>query len=95
MKNNIFLAEEVSEHDECVLKYLKIVEWWRIDDLKRFRLEFSFDTNSYFRNSVLAKICYMTDKMVSRKMLDTEAPQGKVIKDAKTQDYLGSLPKGS
>ena len=35
----------------------------------------------------------MTNKMVSRKMLDIEAPQGKVVKDAKKTRLYGEFSR--
>ncbi|XP_076884986.1 nucleosome assembly protein 1;2-like [Bidens hawaiensis] len=61
MKNNEILAEEISERDEEALKYLKDIKWCRIDDPKGFKLEFFFDTNPFFKNSVLTKTYHMID----------------------------------
>ncbi|XVF74406.1 hypothetical protein PTKIN_Ptkin13bG0108000 [Pterospermum kingtungense] len=61
MKTNEILAEEISERDEGALKYLKDIKWSRIDDPKGFKLEFFFDSNPYFKNSVLTKIYHMVD----------------------------------
>ncbi|KAF5776868.1 putative nucleosome assembly protein (NAP) [Helianthus annuus] len=62
MKTNEILAEEISERDEDALKYLKDIKWCRIDDPKGFKLEFFFDTNPYFKNSVLTKVYHMIDE---------------------------------
>ncbi|XP_030439942.1 nucleosome assembly protein 1;2-like [Syzygium oleosum] len=59
---SIVLAEEITESDEGALKYLKDIKRCRIDDPKGFKLEFLFDTNLYFKNSVLTKIYHMIDK---------------------------------
>ncbi|XP_076920950.1 nucleosome assembly protein 1;2-like [Bidens hawaiensis] len=61
MKTNEILSEEISERDEGALKYLKDIKWCRIDDPKGFKLEFFFDTNPYFKNSVLTKVYHMID----------------------------------
>ncbi|XVE88714.1 hypothetical protein DITRI_Ditri19aG0091100 [Diplodiscus trichospermus] len=61
MKTNEILAEEISERDEGALKYLKDIKWGRIDDPKGFKLEFLFDSNPYFKNSVLTKTYHMVD----------------------------------
>ncbi|KAL8217353.1 hypothetical protein R6Q57_020726 [Mikania cordata] len=45
----------ISEQDEKNLKYLKDIKWCRIDDRKGFKLEFFFDINPFFKNSVLTK----------------------------------------
>ncbi|KAH7857340.1 hypothetical protein Vadar_011508 [Vaccinium darrowii] len=52
MKTNEVLAEEISERDEEALKYLKNIKWCRLDNPKGFKLEFFFDTNPFFKNSV-------------------------------------------
>ncbi|XWS20149.1 hypothetical protein CRYUN_Cryun31cG0075800 [Craigia yunnanensis] len=61
MKTNEILAEEISERDEGSLKYLKDVIWGRINDRKGFKLEFCFDSNPYFKNSILTKTYHMVD----------------------------------
>ncbi|KAM0969831.1 hypothetical protein ACFX13_018292 [Malus domestica] len=62
MKNNEVLAEEISERDEGALKYLRDIKWFRIDNPKGFKLEFYFDTNPFFKNSVLTKTYHMIDE---------------------------------
>ncbi|XP_071715969.1 nucleosome assembly protein 1;2-like [Rutidosis leptorrhynchoides] len=62
MKTNEILAEEISERDEDALKYLKDIKWIRINDPKGFKLEFFFDTNPYFKNSLLTKVYHMIDE---------------------------------
>ncbi|XP_038710268.1 nucleosome assembly protein 1;3-like isoform X2 [Tripterygium wilfordii] len=62
MKNNEVLAQKISERDEGALKYLKDIKWCRIDDPKGFKLEFIFEPNLYFKNSVLTKIYQMIDE---------------------------------
>ncbi|KAH6830756.1 nucleosome assembly protein 1 [Perilla frutescens var. hirtella] len=61
MKTNDILAEEISERDEEALKYLSDIKWCRLDNPKGFKLEFFFDTNPFFKNSVLTKTYYMID----------------------------------
>ncbi|KAL5757512.1 hypothetical protein ACOSP7_020123 [Xanthoceras sorbifolium] len=61
MKNNLILADEILERDEEALKYLKDIKWCRTDDPKGFKLEFLFDPNPYFKNSVLTKTYDMID----------------------------------
>lgn len=61
MKTNEVLAEEISERDEEALKFLKDIKWCRIDNPKGFKLEFFFDTNPFFKNSVLTKTYHMID----------------------------------
>uniref|UniRef100_A0A2N9HJT3 Nucleosome assembly protein n=1 Tax=Fagus sylvatica TaxID=28930 RepID=A0A2N9HJT3_FAGSY len=74
MKTNEVLAEEITERDEEALKHLKDIKWCRIDDPKGFKLEFFFDTNSYFKNSVLTKTYHMIDddEPILEKAIGTE-----------------------
>ncbi|KAK8547246.1 hypothetical protein V6N13_097962 [Hibiscus sabdariffa] len=62
MKNNEVLSEEITERDEGALKYLKDIKWYRVEDPKGFKLEFYFDTNPYFKNTVLTKTYHMIDE---------------------------------
>ncbi|CAA0814615.1 Unknown protein [Striga hermonthica] len=62
MKTNEILAEEISERDEEALKFLKDIKWSRIDDPKGFKLEFYFDTNPFFKNTLLTKTYHMVDE---------------------------------
>ena len=50
------------ECDEEALKFLKDIKWCRIDVLKGFKLEFFFDTNPFFKNSVLTKMYHTIDE---------------------------------
>ncbi|WMV35014.1 hypothetical protein MTR67_028399 [Solanum verrucosum] len=61
MLNNEILAEEISEYDEGALAFLKDIKWCRVNDPKGFKLEFFFDTNPFFKNSVLTKTYLMVD----------------------------------
>jgi nucleosome assembly protein 1-like 1 len=58
----IIVQLQIQERDEAVLKYLKDIKWTRIADPKGFKLEFFFDTNPFFKNSVLTKIYHMVDE---------------------------------
>ncbi|OEL34352.1 Nucleosome assembly protein 1-1 [Dichanthelium oligosanthes] len=62
MKTNEVLSEEIQERDEPALKYLKDIKWSRIEDPKGFKLEFFFDTNPFFKNSILTKTYHMVDE---------------------------------
>ncbi|KAG0512798.1 hypothetical protein BDA96_10G045300 [Sorghum bicolor] len=62
LKTNEVLSEEIQERDEPALKYLKDIKWSRIEDPKGFKLEFFFDTNPFFKNSVLTKTYHMVDE---------------------------------
>ncbi|GFZ04279.1 nucleosome assembly protein 1;2 [Actinidia rufa] len=74
MKTNEVLSEEVSERDEEALKYLKDIKWCRIDNPKGFKLEFFFDTNPFFKNTVLTKTYHMIDddEPILEKAIGTE-----------------------
>eukprot|EP01018_Ginkgo_biloba_P036226 Gb_41264 [translate_table: standard] len=61
MKTNEVLAAQITDHDEDALKYLRDIRWYRIDDPKGFKLDFYFDTNPYFSNSMLSKAYHMID----------------------------------
>ncbi|KAL9399321.1 hypothetical protein Peur_008282 [Populus x canadensis] len=93
MKNNEVLAEEITERDEGALKYLKDIKWCRIEDPKGFKLEFFFDTNPYFKNSVLTKTYHMIDEdePILEKAIGTEIEwyPGKCL----TQKLLKKKPK--
>ncbi|KAL9245948.1 hypothetical protein vseg_019541 [Gypsophila vaccaria] len=72
MKTNEVLVDSIQEQDQEALKYLKDIKWCRIDvpkdDNKKgeategFKLEFFFDTNPFFENSVLTKTYLMIDE---------------------------------
>ncbi|XP_050218115.1 nucleosome assembly protein 1;3 isoform X1 [Mercurialis annua] len=93
MKNNEVLAEEITERDEGALKYLKDIKWCRIDDPKGFKLDFFFDTNPYFKNTVLTKTYHMIDEdePILEKAIGTEIEwyPGKCL----TQKLLKKKPK--
>ncbi|GLT73254.1 hypothetical protein SLA2020_451260 [Shorea laevis] len=96
MKTNEVLAEEISERDEGALKYLKDIKWCRIDNPKGFKLDFFFDPNPYFKNSVLTKTYHMIDEdePILEKAIGTEIEwlPGKSL----TQKILKKKPrKGS
>jgi nucleosome assembly protein 1-like 1 len=93
MKTNEILAEEISERDEEALKYLKDIKWCRLDNPKGFKLEFFFDTNPFFKNSVLTKIYHMVDddEPILEKAIGTDIEwyPGKCL----TQKILKKKPK--
>eukprot|EP00475_Leptophrys_vorax_P009542 TRINITY_DN1631_c0_g1_i1.p1 TRINITY_DN1631_c0_g1~~TRINITY_DN1631_c0_g1_i1.p1 ORF type:complete len:369 (+),score=79.29 TRINITY_DN1631_c0_g1_i1:283-1389(+) len=63
MKNNDILAEQITPRDESALKYLKDIRWSQLgDEQKGFKLEFHFDVNPYFKNTVLTKTYLMIDE---------------------------------
>ncbi|KAH7858763.1 hypothetical protein Vadar_027731 [Vaccinium darrowii] len=93
MKTNEVLAEEISERDEEALKYLKDIKWCRLDNPKGFKLEFFFETNPFFSNSVLTKTYHMIDddEPILEKAIGTEIEwyPGKCL----TQKILKKKPK--
>ncbi|WJX28347.1 Nucleosome assembly protein 1 [Trifolium repens] len=93
MKNNDVLSEEITERDEGALKFLKDIKWTRIEDPKGFKLEFFFDSNPYFSNSVLTKTYHMVDEdePILEKAIGTEIQwlPGKCL----TQKVLKKKPK--
>ncbi|CAL9104803.1 unnamed protein product [Musa textilis] len=93
MKTNEVLAEEIQERDEEALKYLKDIKWCRIVDPKGFKLEFFFDPNPYFKNTVLTKTYHMIDEdePILEKAIGTEIEwfPGKCL----TQKILKKKPK--
>ncbi|KAL2555242.1 Nucleosome assembly protein 1-2 [Forsythia ovata] len=93
MKNNEVLAEEISEHDEAALKFLKDIKWSRVDNPKGFQLTFHFDANPYFKNSILTKTYHMVDEdePILEKAIGTEIEwyPGKCL----TQKILKKKPK--
>ncbi|KAL3825295.1 hypothetical protein ACJIZ3_021324 [Penstemon smallii] len=93
MKNNEVISEEISERDEGALKFLKDIKWSRVDNPKGFKLEFYFDTNPFFKNSVLTKTYHMIDEdePILEKALGTEIEwyPGKCL----TQKILKKKPK--
>ncbi|XP_073006969.1 nucleosome assembly protein 1;2-like [Typha latifolia] len=93
MKTNEVLAEEIQERDEGALKYLKDIKWCRIDNPKGFKLEFFFDPNPYFKDSVLTKTYHMIDEdePILEKAIGTEIEwlPGKCL----TQKVLKKKPK--
>ncbi|KAI3873553.1 hypothetical protein MKX03_018191, partial [Papaver bracteatum] len=63
MKTNEVLREEIKEQDEDALKYLKDIKRCEIEEgeSKGFKIEFLFDTNPYFSNTVLTKTYHLID----------------------------------
>ncbi|XP_021910964.1 nucleosome assembly protein 1;3-like, partial [Carica papaya] len=93
MKNNEVLSDEITERDEGALHYLKDIKWCRIENPKGFKLEFFFDNNPYFKNSVLTKTYHMIDEdePILEKAIGTEIEwyPGKCL----TQKILKKKPK--
>lgn len=41
---------------------MKDIKWYRIDNPKGFKLEFHFNTNPFFKNTLLTKTYHMIDE---------------------------------
>ncbi|KMZ59725.1 hypothetical protein ZOSMA_65G00570 [Zostera marina] len=59
--SNDMLSCEINDDDKEVLKYVKDIKCSKLEDANGFKLEFYFDTNPFFSNSVLSKLYFMTD----------------------------------
>ncbi|GKD47207.1 nucleosome assembly protein 1;4, partial [Tanacetum coccineum] len=95
MKNNEITAEEITERDEKALKHLKDIKWCRMDDPKGFKLEFFFDTNPLFTNSVLTKgahviltLCMTTIEWLPGKCLTQKILKKKPKKGSKNPKHI-------
>ncbi|KAJ6706567.1 NUCLEOSOME ASSEMBLY PROTEIN 14 ISOFORM X1 [Salix purpurea] len=55
MKTHEVLAAEIEEQDEGALKFINDIKWSRLQNPEGFKLEFYFNPNPYFKNSVLTK----------------------------------------
>lgn len=53
---------QITERDEGALVYLKDIKWCKIEEPKGFKLEFFFDQNPYFKNTLLTKAYHMIDE---------------------------------
>lgn len=62
MTNNEILRVQITERDEDALKFLKDIKWSRLDEGKGFKLDFFFNENPFFKNTVLTKTYYMVDE---------------------------------
>ncbi|KAG0502423.1 hypothetical protein HPP92_002495 [Vanilla planifolia] len=93
MKTNEVLSEEIHQRDEDALKYLNDIKWFKLDDPKGFKLEFYFNPNPYFKNTVLTKTYHMIDEdePILEKAIGTEIDwlPGKCL----TQKVLKKKPK--
>ncbi|CAH8377235.1 unnamed protein product [Eruca vesicaria subsp. sativa] len=93
LKNNDVISEEITERDEGALIYLKDIKWCNIEEPKGFKLEFFFDQNPYFKNTLLTKTYHMIyeDEPMLEKAIGTEIDwyPGKCL----TQKILKKKPK--
>ncbi|PNT43210.2 hypothetical protein POPTR_003G021400v4 [Populus trichocarpa] len=63
MKTHEVLAAEIKGRDEGALKFINDIKWSRLQDSEGFRLEFYFNPNTYFKNSVLTKTYRIIDEL--------------------------------
>ncbi|CAA3012022.1 Nucleosome assembly NAP-1, partial [Olea europaea subsp. europaea] len=52
----------ISEHDEAAPRFLKDIKLSRVDNPKGVQLTFHFDTNPYFKNSILTTTYHLIDE---------------------------------
>eukprot|EP00244_Chara_vulgaris_P007151 TRINITY_DN267_c0_g1_i1.p1 TRINITY_DN267_c0_g1~~TRINITY_DN267_c0_g1_i1.p1 ORF type:complete len:369 (+),score=102.86 TRINITY_DN267_c0_g1_i1:335-1441(+) len=62
MKNFDMIGEMITARDEPALKYVRDVKWNRLEDGKSFKIDFLFNENPYFSNSVLSKTYHMIEE---------------------------------
>ncbi|KMZ58994.1 Nucleosome assembly protein 1-like protein 1 [Zostera marina] len=75
MKRNELLSDEIHERDEAALKYLKDIKYLKIqssDFPDGFKLDFFFDNNPFFKNSVLTKTYHIVDDDELNLVIGTE-----------------------
>lgn len=53
---------QITDRDEEALKYLKDIKYTKMVEPLGFKLEFFFDPNPYFSNTVLTKTYHMLDE---------------------------------
>ncbi|KMZ59724.1 Nucleosome assembly protein 1.2 [Zostera marina] len=62
LTSNEIISWEINDNDKEALKYLKDIKWQNLGDDKRgFKLEFYFDVNPFFSNSILTKTYYVSE----------------------------------
>ncbi|KAJ7520123.1 hypothetical protein O6H91_20G067600 [Diphasiastrum complanatum] len=61
LKTHELLAIQITQRDEEALKYLKDIKWSKLDSLNGFQLDFYFNPNPYFKNTLLSKTYHMVD----------------------------------
>ncbi|KAB5563759.1 hypothetical protein DKX38_003813 [Salix brachista] len=62
MKTHEVLAAEIEGQDEGALKFINDIKWSRLQNPEGFKLEFYFNPNPYFKNSVLTKTYHVVDE---------------------------------
>ncbi|CAN8274332.1 unnamed protein product [Cochlearia groenlandica] len=71
-KNNDDISKVITESDEEALKYLNDIKWCNIEEPLGFKLDFFFDTNPYFKDTVLTKsyqVITIEDKLLIEKAM--------------------------
>ncbi|KAG0590212.1 hypothetical protein M758_1G079700 [Ceratodon purpureus] len=61
MKTNEIVGMQITERDEAALKFVKDIKSSNLEDNKGFKLDFYFEENPYFKNTVLSKTYHMID----------------------------------
>jgi nucleosome assembly protein 1-like 1 len=61
MKTNEIVGMQITERDEAALKFIKDIKSSNLEDNKGFKLDFYFEENPYFKNTVLSKTYHMID----------------------------------
>jgi nucleosome assembly protein 1-like 1 len=61
MKTNEIVGMQITERDEGALKYIKDIKSSNLEDNKGFKLDFYFEENPFFKNTVLSKTYHMID----------------------------------
>ncbi|KAL6144545.1 hypothetical protein ACLB2K_055237 [Fragaria x ananassa] len=61
-ESHAYITLDIMKHNIPALRYLKDIECCQIHDPQGFKLEFLFDPNPYFKNSVLTKTYHMIDE---------------------------------
>jgi len=61
MKTNEIVGMQITERDEAALKYVKDIKSSNLENNKGFKLDFYFEENPYFKNTLLSKTYHMID----------------------------------
>lgn len=74
LRTNDVVGEEITKRDEGALKYLKDITSSNLEGTKGFKLEFYFDENPFFKNTVLTKTYHMVedDEPILERAIGTE-----------------------
>lgn len=61
MKTNEIVGMQITERDEAALKHVTDIKSSNLEDNKGFKLDFYFEENPYFKNTMLSKTYHMID----------------------------------